>query len=430
MAAQNYMSLDDYALIILSFAGLIVFVCAMKGLYHRRLVRSWAEEVTTTISATMTATAMLVVLIFYLRPFSYSRAIFIFALALAIVYLAAGRLGVRILQSLARRRGHGVRQAIVVGAGEHGRRLMQSIVATPELGYVILGFVDDERQEPLGRFNYLGPLDALPEMVRCLPVDEVIVALPSHNKAMQVIRHCSAHDLQFRVAPDFYELSLDRVDVDYLHGIPLLTVREETMSATSRFLKRTLDLALSVVGVVLLSPLLLIVALAIKRDSPGPVLFRQTRVGRNGEHFQCYKFRSMRQDAEKMLGDLADQNEASGPLFKMRNDPRITRVGKWIRRTSIDELPQLFNVLKGEMSIVGPRPPVPSEVAQYEPWHRRRLGVSPGITGMWQVSGRSNLTFDEMVLLDLWYIENWTIWLDFRIILLTVPAVLMVKGAY
>lgn len=180
----------------------------------------------------------------------------------------------------------------------------------------------------------------------------------------------------------------------------------------------------------LLLPLLGSIALAIKLDSPGPALFRQLRVGKGGRQFWCYKFRSMHQGAENDLEQLKAYNEADGPLFKMRNDPRQTRVGRWLRRTSLDELPQFYNVLRGEMSLVGPRPPLPSEVAQYEAWQMRRLEVAPGITGMWQVSGRSNLTFDEMCLLDIYYIENWSPSLDLKILLQTVPEVFTGSGAF
>jgi lipopolysaccharide/colanic/teichoic acid biosynthesis glycosyltransferase len=175
---------------------------------------------------------------------------------------------------------------------------------------------------------------------------------------------------------------------------------------------------------------LLLIVLLIEYDSPGPVLFRQVRVGRGGRLFTLYKFRSMRQGADEEKTTLSDRNQATGPLFKMRDDPRLTRVGRWLRRLSLDELPQFYNVLRGEMSLVGPRPPIPAEVEQYQDWHRRRLDVPPGVTGLWQVSGRSDLTFDEMVMLDLFYAENWSLLLDFKILLRTIPTVILGTGAY
>jgi lipopolysaccharide/colanic/teichoic acid biosynthesis glycosyltransferase len=177
-------------------------------------------------------------------------------------------------------------------------------------------------------------------------------------------------------------------------------------------------------------PFVLLIALAIRLDTPGPIFFRQMRVGKHGKEFACFKFRSMVSNADELRGQIAELNESTGPLFKIRNDPRLTRVGRFIRRYSLDELPQLFNVLHGEMSLIGPRPNLPQEVDQYQEWMKKRLSVSPGLTGLWQVSGRSDLTFDEMVLLDIYYVENWSIGLDINILLRSVPAVLRAKGAY
>jgi exopolysaccharide biosynthesis polyprenyl glycosylphosphotransferase len=218
--------------------------------------------------------------------------------------------------------------------------------------------------------------------------------------------------------------------MDDLGGIPLMGLHETRLPRTARLLKRAQDVLLSVLAMVLLAPFLAVVALLIRLDSPGPALFRQRRVGEGGRLFDIYKFRSMRMGAEEEQPLLRQHNEASGPLFKIRADPRLTRTGRWLRRLSVDELPQLFNVLRGEMSWVGPRPGLPSEVAEYQPWHRQRLEVPPGITGLWQVSGRSELTFDEMCLLDIYYIENWSLALDLIILLRTIPRVLFAQGAY
>ena len=195
-------------------------------------------------------------------------------------------------------------------------------------------------------------------------------------------------------------------------------------------MKRAIDVIVAASGLIVLSPLLMLIALAIKLESPGPVIFRQVRVGKGGRHFTVHKFRSMRETAEQERAALLSQNEASGPLFKMKDDPRRTRVGALIRRLSLDELPQLYNVLLGEMSLVGPRPPLPSEVEQYQDWHMKRLETWPGITGLWQVSGRSDLSFDEMVLLDIYYVENWSLLLDLQIAFRTIPTLILGTGAY
>jgi exopolysaccharide biosynthesis polyprenyl glycosylphosphotransferase len=262
----------------------------------------------------------------------------------------------------------------------------------------------------------------------------VILALPSaeHARISNLLMECASRDVGVRVVPDFYDLSLNQVDILDVNGIPLIGMREAELSGSNLVLKRAIDIVLATILLLGLLPLLLVVAILIKLDSPGPILYTRTRVGRDGRLFTFLKFRSMRQDADKQLENIIHLDEArsDGRIFKVRDDPRLTRVGRWIRRASIDELPQLLNVLHGEMSLVGPRPPFPHEVEKYEDWHRRRLDVVPGITGLWQVSGRSNLTFDEMALLDIWYIENWSIGLDLRILFRTIPAVALGTGAY
>jgi exopolysaccharide biosynthesis polyprenyl glycosylphosphotransferase len=236
--------------------------------------------------------------------------------------------------------------------------------------------------------------------------------------------------VRVRVVPDLLQLSLNRVHMDQVAGIPLLGVREMSLTGWNLILKRAMDIVIGGLGALVISPLLAVIAISIRLDSPGPALFRQVRVGRGGRSFTIYKFRSMVENAEDVRRYLDAMNEADGPIFKMKDDPRCTRVGRILRRLSLDELPQLYNVLRGEMSLVGPRPALPSEVAQYQDWHKKRLDVSPGMTGLWQVSGRNKLSFDEMVLLDVYYAENWSPTSDLRIILKTVPLVLIGEGAY
>nr|MBI2903784.1 sugar transferase [Chloroflexota bacterium] len=250
------------------------------------------------------------------------------------------------------------------------------------------------------------------------------------RKIAGVVRVCERLGVRPRVVPDLFQPSLSRVDVDDLAGIPLIGIKDHTPPREGLIVKRIMDVAVSGLGLLLLWPLFLVVAALIKLDSPGPVFFRQTRVGQRGKLFEVIKFRSMLQGAEEQQPALADLNQASGPLFKIKDDPRRTRVGRVIRRLSIDELPQLFNVLRGDMSIVGPRPGLPVEVEKYEPWQAQRLDMPQGITGLPQVSGRSDLTFDEICLLDVYYIENWSPALDLTIMLRTIPQVLFGSGAY
>jgi exopolysaccharide biosynthesis polyprenyl glycosylphosphotransferase len=312
---------------------------------------------------------------------------------------------------------------------------MRTMVARPDLGYSVVGFVDDDPvrgKTDVGRFRALGGLDGVEAIIKNERVDELIITLPwtYHRKIASLVTICERRGIRPRVVPELFQFSLSRVDIDDLGGIPLIGVKEHTLPSTSRLVKRIMDIVLAVLALAFLWPLFVIVAIAIKLDSPGPVLFSQIRVGQYGKQFKVYKFRSMQHDAEQHLPNLSDYNEASGPRFKIKDDPRRTRVGIWLRKFSIDEFAQLINILKGEMSWVGPRPALPSEVEQYESWQKQRLDAPQGLTGLPQVSGRSDLSFDEVCLLDIYYIENWSLSLDVTIMLRTIPQVLSGKGAY
>ncbi|MBP7690970.1 MAG: sugar transferase [Anaerolineales bacterium] len=284
----------------------------------------------------------------------------------------------------------------------------------------------------MGRFKSLGRLEELEPILKTERVDEIIITLPwmYQRQITAVVRAGDKLGIRARVVPDLFRLSLSRLDVDDIGGIPLVGIKETSLPGLGRVVKRGLDvLAAGLVLLVVGLPMLIIAAL-IKLESPGPALFRQTRVGERGQLFTIFKFRSMRAGAEDEQERLRAHNQASGPLFKIKDDPRQTLVGRFLRRTSLDELPQFLNILRGEMSLVGPRPGLPQEVAQYQAWHRQRLDAPQGLTGLWQISGRSDLTFDEMCLLDIYYIENWSLGLDFQIALRTIPHILFGRGAY
>jgi len=432
VAAADFLPLSDYLVIQALFTTCMLVIFEVNGVYGRRRRQGWIDEVSGIASGAVISSAVLIVLIFYFRPFGYSRLIFIYALVLTTLLLSLSRAADRIWQGMLRRRGIGLRRVLIVGEGSLGRMIIQNIVAQPELGYQIVGFADDEIHQPIGRFPYLGTCADVPRLVSLHEVVEVIIALPSasHTKITEILIACARQRVSFRLVPDFYELSLNQVDVTEINGIPLIGLRGPSFPGAERFLKRGMDLAIAGSALFFAAIPMLIIAVMIRLDSPGPILVRQMRVGRCGQNFKFYKFRSMRDRADQELRNLLDKNEATGPIFKMRNDPRRTRVGRWLRRFSLDELPQLFNVLKGDMSIIGPRPPFSHEVEQYEEWQRRRLEVAPGLTGLWQVSGRSDIPFEEMALLDIWYIENWSLSLDVKILLRTVPAVLFGYGAY
>ncbi len=409
--------------IAIALTLLLLGIYKMSGVYNQPRGASWFDEVYLLVTSTATGIILMVfVIVIFFRPLFYSRLIFFYDSVLIIIFLSISRLGKRMVRNYLRKRGQGVDRLLIVGAGEVGRTVMRNIVAHPILGYQIVGFVDDDPDKgstSIGRFAGLGNTADIPNLVKRQRIDEVIVTLPwmYHRKIVSIIAQCERERIRVRIVPDIFQMTLSHLDVEDLGGIPMIGVREISISSSARLFKRTMDVVLALVGLVVLFPLFLLIGLIIRIDSPGPVLFRQIRVGKDEQLFACYKFRSMREGAEQEKDKLLDQNEADGPIFKIRNDPRITSVGRFLRRTSLDELPQLINVLMGQMSLVGPRPAPPSEVQRYQPWHKRRLEVAPGITGMWQVSGRSELTFDEMVLLDLYYIENWSPALDMQILL-------------
>ena len=406
-----------------------------SGVYPYRRGRSLIEETYTIATAVTVGVVALITAGLFFSPLLYSRLIFLYFAFLATTLLGLSRFVIQLLRGHLRQYGVGVERFVLVGAGDVGRMVMRTVAARPDYGYQLMCFVDDNPAKgatDIGPFKGLGPVDNLPDVLDSQPVDSVIICLPwqSHRVIQRLLRTCEQRGVRAQVVPDLFQLTKNQVLVTDLNGIPLISTRDVSIQGWNLILKRVSDLVFGSVAAVAGLPLMLLIALAIKLDTPGPVLYSQTRIGRNGAPFRCYKFRSMVVGADSMRPELADINEATGPLFKVRNDPRRTAVGRWLRRYSLDELPQLINVIRGEMSLVGPRPNLPEEAEQYEEWHKRRLAVSPGITGLWQVSGRSDLTFDEMVLLDIYYVENWNIALDIGILLRSLPAVLRGRGAY
>lgn len=431
----NVVPLSAYAPFALILTAVLILAYRPQGLYSLRQNISWFDELTAIINGTTTGIVIMVVLVFISRPTFYSRLIFFYAGAVIVILLSLSRLIKNIWLRHLRRRGIGVARAVIVGAGEVGRTVMRTMVAHPDLGYEIVGFVDDDPAKgstDIGRFKGLGSLDSLAVLAQDEAIDEVIITLPwqYHRKIMAIMAQCERESVRARIVPDLFQMTLSRMSITEMAGIPLIGVRQVHISPFTRFLKRAIDVVFSALVLIFSAPLMALIALTIKLDSPGPVLFRQGRMGKGGRPFTVHKFRSMMIDADEQKELLRDLNEADGPIFKIKDDPRVTRLGRWLRRFSLDELPQFYNVLRGDMSIIGPRPPLPEEVSQYQPWHMRRLEIAPGITGLWQVSGRSELPFDEMALLDIYYIEQWSPALDLKILLRTIPTILFGDGAY
>ena len=320
------------------------------------------------------------------------------------------------------------RRALVVGGGHEAELVRRKLETHPEYGLEVVGVLDETGSESRDDFA-----EEIAAAIDWLEVDRVLLAssVAGHEEMLDFIRAVRRPDLQVSIVPRYFEIFTSNASLDELEGMPLVTLPPMRLDRSSRLLKRSLDVVVAGALLVLVSPLLLAIALAIRLDSRGPVLFRQPRRGRNEATFAIIKFRTMYTGAEERRTDLLHLNEVDGPLFKVKSgDPRVTRVGAFLRRTSLDELPQLWNVLRGEMSLVGPRPFVVYEADQITGWARRRLDMTPGITGLWQVLGRNDIPFDEMVKLDYIYVTNWSPWWDFKILCQTIPVVLGRRGAY
>ncbi|HUS15606.1 MAG TPA: sugar transferase [Chloroflexia bacterium] len=424
--------------------GLVLGTIAVfyfKGMYAQPRGASWVDQMGKVAGGTLTSVAILIMGSLLTSPVLSSRLLFLFFYVATLLVFGVERFAIKRMRMMLWKRGINIRRVLVVGSGYAGQRIMKDLMERPDLGYTLHGYVEDEADDvawtvPMNGHGYparLGQVADVDQVIGAGHIDEVIVALPAtgHSRIAEVIERCQRHRVSFRLIPDLFEIRFNQVQIDALNGIPLIGLKEVALQGGNLWLKRTLDVVLAMLFLTVTSPMLAVVALLIKLERPhGPIFFKQERVGLGGLRFMCYKFRSMRPDAEQMKAALLALNEATGPIFKMKNDPRVTRVGKWLRRTSLDELPQVFNILAGHMSWVGPRPPVPSEVEQYSDWHRRRLEITPGLTGLWQVSGRSDISFDDMVKLDLFYAENWSLAFDLKIILMTIPAVLKGEGAY
>ncbi len=427
--------LSDYWLLQIAFTFTFLIMFLMDGVYTTRRSSSWLDQMAAIVNSAAKSIILVLLLIFLLLPLTYSRLMILQAGVAVVVLLGIARWIRGLVEARLRRRGIGVANVLIIGAGELGLAVMRTLVARPELGYRCVGFVDDDPSRGatnIGRFTALGALECLPDIMSGQRVDDVVVTLPwsAQPKIMEIARLCKRHRARMYVMPSLLQINLGHIDVDDFGGIPLLTVRDRRIGPADRAAKRLFDLVGATCMLVVTLPIILVTAVLVCLESPGSPIFSQTRVGRDGRLFKIYKLRSMYVNADQDKANLLPLNEADGPLFKMRNDPRLTRIGRVIRRLSIDELLQFWNVVRGEMSIVGPRPNLPEEVAHYSEWQRERLRVRPGITGLSQISGRSELTFDETCLLDIYYIENWSLGQDVNIALKTVPYLLSARGAY
>ena len=424
----------DYTIVTLIATPANILLFWLYGLYEPRQVLSPINEFKQVFHGVFASTALIFVAdsILNLR---LSRSWVLLALACGLVVVGGERLAIRKILHFLRRRGGDATRTIVLGTNTEARAVARTLEREGWLGYSIVGFVDDDApvgQEIAQDRKVIGHTDELADLVLEHGAKLVLVAASAFETARlnHLLWKLRDVDVDLQITSGTVDLLASRVVVQSVAGVPLLYVRRPGMDKLQRTMKRALDIVGASLGSLILSPLLILIAVRIKLDSPGPVIFKQTRIGRDGEPFTLWKFRTMVQDAEERKAELEHLSQGPGLLFKLKQDPRVTKWGATLRKYSLDELGQLWNVLKGEMSLVGPRPALPSEVQQYDDWVRNRLRAKPGMTGLWQVSGRTETSFSDYVRHDLFYIQNWSLALDLWILWRTVRAVLSTEGAH
>jgi exopolysaccharide biosynthesis polyprenyl glycosylphosphotransferase len=418
---------------LLLLAGLPVWVLINKllGLYDRDanlIHKSTLDELPTLGLSVILGTGLAYMVGPPLVGFDLSRRETFLFMALAVATTVTFRTAVRttVVRTTPPER------CVIVGSGMVAGLVARKLTVHPEYGVELVGYVDldapDRMESRHG--SLLGDLSRFEDICREFSVERVVIAFSSlsHEDLIGVIRASKQLNMKITVVPRLFEVIGHQVEVDQLEGMTLLGLRGLSRTRSSLALKRAIDVAVAGGGLTLLSPLLLAIALVVKLTSRGPVLFGQERIGRRNEPFCMFKFRTMVHDADEMKAELEHLNEVEAPMFKIADDPRVTRIGRWLRRLSLDELPQLWNVVRGEMSLVGPRPLVPLEDHQVIGYHRERLDLTPGLTGPWQVLGRTSIPFAEMVKLDYLYVSEWSLWNDFKLLVRTAPVVLQARG--
>jgi exopolysaccharide biosynthesis polyprenyl glycosylphosphotransferase len=428
-------SFNEHLPIFLLVPPLWVFVLRYCGAYESVRKKNYMETFWLVTKANFTAMITLFAILFITDADRISRLLILLFGSIVFILLLSSRFAIiRILRTI-RRRGFNYRNILVVGTGKRARTYAEMICSHTELGLRIFGYVDDEPtaadREILGS-AIIGTLKDVPAIIQRNVIDEVVIALPRRwlPSVVDIVQVCEEIGIEVTIVADFFNIAIAKLHTTMFYDIPLLTFSSTPSQQLQLLLKDCLDRVGSAILLVVTLPVLVVASIAIKSTSRGPIFFKQVRLGLNGRKFTLYKFRSMKVGSEKEMEGLKYYNEMSGPVFKMQHDPRVTPVGGFLRRTSIDELPQLFNVLRGEMSLVGPRPPLPAETEEYDRWQRRRLSVKPGMTCLWQINGRNNVDFKDWMNLDLLYIDNWSLWLDIRILLKTLLIVIKGDGAY
>lgn len=430
----NILRFDMSEVIIAS--GLILFCLYLNNVYssmRRKTYRVIAKELTV---AHVQAGTLILSFVFIFKVMETSRQLVLTYLLCSIFLVLLRRVATKFVLVRLRVKGYNLRNILIVGTALRGKKFARLLLNYRHLGHRVAGFLSHDEND-IGKIvrwtgsKIVGSFDDLDSYLKDNPIDEVVFAVTDNNmswkKMQEALLICEEYGVNISILPAFFNMRFSKLEVEEVGGQNVITFLTHNKRPLSSIIKQATDTLVSSILLLLLSPLMIGIAIAIKFDSPGPVLFVQERCGQNGRTFKFLKFRSMCIDAEERKRELFKYNEMSGPIFKMQHDPRVTKVGGWLRKYSLDELPQFINVFRGDMSLVGPRPPLPCEVKEYERWQRRRLSVKPGITCLWQVSGRNKIDFENWMHLDLKYIDNWSLKLDFYLLLRTLPAV--VKGS-
>lgn len=417
MGSDFRLSVYHYVLTGMVLGSVQVAFMAVFGVYQREFGLGMIEEIAGIIRGALMAVLFTLATTFITRQLLFSRFVLFFSFPASALLLSFWHSQFRKLSS---RTGTPLR-VLVLGVSEHAKQLGGFMENRAQINYTIVDYLDPAIN-----------MEEFTSIIKAENISEIVIAnhsIPA-DKLSSVILTCEKMGIQYKIAADIFALVSLTARVAHMGGTTLIESVPAPLSGYGLVLKRVTDLVLSAIFIMILSPVFLLAAVAIVADSGFPVFYRQTRLGKDNKPFKMLKFRSMRLGAHREKEGLSSQNESIGPLFKIRNDPRVTKTGKFLRRWSVDELPQLFNVISGKMSLVGPRPPLPEEVEEYSRRDFKRLHTIPGVTGVWQISGRSKLGFDEMVKLDLYYVDNWSIWMDLAILMLTPSAVVNGSGAY
>ncbi len=419
--------------LLAGFTATIIIISRSFQLYEPTRLTSHLHEQRLSVQACLVSGLLLTGTLYLIKAEEIPRSVVILTVTLLTVSLSARRFVFRALLYQRFERGMNTRNVIIVGTGAEAHALRHHLQSIRQLGYNFKGFVhvpgvDTQLAGTTG--DVLGSLDGLFDYARKHFVDEIFFTSPCERGVIKgVLDQARANGIDLRVVPDMYDGLAWNSTIEYIGQFPTIPLHRGHVPEVGLILKRLLDLAVAGIALTLLSPILLVIAIAVRLDSPGPILYASERIGKKARVFKCLKFRTMVRDADRKRAEIMHMNERQGILFKITDDPRITKVGRILRKYSLDELPQFLNVLRGDMSVVGPRPPIASEVRQYNLAHLRRLDVTPGITGLWQVQARQDPSFDSYISLDVAYIENWSVWLDIKIILRTIGVVFAGTGS-